>query len=84
MSQKKQYRVEAWPRQVDIFGRFKPEQYNPQYYDARKHKWRPYTVTKDGKMGPRLYDSREEANQYIEIMKIKDDRGIKTPKAAEN
>lgn len=69
---------------MGIFGRFKPEQYNPQYYDSKKHRWRPYIVTKDGKMEPRLYDSREEANQYIEILKTKDGRGAKTSKIAEN
>lgn len=66
------YRVFAWPRQVDLYGKYKPEQYNPQYWDEKKGQWRPFTVKEGGIIKPKLYDSRLEARQFIKIMEMKE------------
>lgn len=71
------YRVVRWPYQRA--GHAPQFYYNPQYYDEDAKRWRPYTVER--KRGPqraimeaRLYPTRLEAEQFIEVMKIKEKR----------
>lgn len=56
------YRVERWPVK-NIIGQT-IYRYNPQYWEDGK--WRPYTVGRQ----PRLYHTRMEAEQWIEVQLI--------------
>lgn len=71
------YRIKRWP--IHQNGRFDHFEYNPQYYDVEEEQWRPFTIAKKNEAGydtmeVRLYPSRMEAEQYIEIMILKDKR----------
>lgn len=68
------YRIEPWPVQTSILHKTPEVQFNPQYYDEKKKKWRPYTRVINGIMKPVLYPTRFEANHYIKVMKVKDKR----------
>lgn len=71
---KGKYRVEKWPAQVERFSPLPKVYFNPQYYDQQARKWRPYTRTVNGIMKPVLYPTKLEAEQYVEVMRIKDKR----------
>lgn len=69
------YRVAEWPK---IVNGLRYIWYCPQYYDEDEA-WHPYTVVKQNKaeydtMEVKLFPTRLEAEQYIEVMIIKEKR----------
>lgn len=60
------YRIYRWPIH-EVYKGLTRYEYNPQHFDEKAGKWRPATFTKDGKVFPRLYKTRLEAEQWIEV-----------------